>query len=165
MRKLLLILLFLPLIGFGQNKEVLELRDEITIIKENLDRHHKQFKIGVTISVIAIPVSLIGIFTVTPVISVIGGITSLFGAIRMIDSDKWFGEKYMNKINRAKSQSYITQQGIQIFAGDEVEIVTDFKTITGTFISHGKERFSIRTTQGKEKVFTYKNIKSLSKVE
>ena len=165
MKKLLLILLCFPLIGLGQNKEIIELRNEITVVKENLDRHHKQFKTGVTISVIAIPVSLIGIFTVTPVISVIGGIASLFGSIIIIDSDKWFGEKFMNGSKKKGVYELEREQKSQIFAGDKVEVVTTFKTITGTFISHGKERFSIRTTQGKEKVFTYKNIKSLSKVE
>jgi len=165
MKNILFVFLLIPFISIGQDKEIVELRNEITILKENLDRHHKQFKIGVTISVIAIPVSLIGIFTATPAISAIGGITSLFGVIRMIDSDKWFGEKYMNKINRAKSQGYITEKGIQIFAGDEVEIVTPFKTIIGTFISHGKKRFSIKTNKGKVKIFTYKNIKSLRKIE
>ena len=73
-----------------------ELRNEITIVKENLDSHHKQFKTGVIISIIAVPVTILGIFT-TPGLVVVGGIASLVGSITIIDSDKWFGEKRMNR--------------------------------------------------------------------
>jgi hypothetical protein len=164
MKKLLLILLCLPLIGLGQNKEIIELRNEINLVKENLNSHHKQFKTGLIISIVAVPVTVLGIFT-TPALAVVGGIASLIGSITIIDSDKWFGEKLMNRSKEKEAYILEKEQKSQIFAGDKVEVVTTFKTIAGTFISHGKERFSIRTTQGKEKVFTYKNIKSLSKVE
>ena len=112
MKKIFFIFLLIPLISIGQNKEITELRNEITIVKENLDSHHKQFKSGVKISLLAIPVTVIGILTSTPAISNVGGITSLFGTIIMIDSDKWFGKKYMNKKHKAKSQGYITEERI-----------------------------------------------------
>jgi len=83
----------------------------------------------------------------------------------MIDSDKWFGKKYMNKKHRAKSQGYITEERIQIFEGDKVEIITPFSTVNGTFINQEKGRISINTIQGKEKIFILKNIKSISKVK
>ena len=164
MKNILFFFLLIPFISIGQDKEIVELRNEISVIKENLDSHHKQFKTGLIISIVAVPVTVIGIFT-TPVLTGIGGIASLIGSIIIIDSDKWFGEKLMNGSKKKGIYQLEREQKSQIFAGDKVEVVTPFKTITGTFISHGKERFSIRTTQGKEKVFIYKNIKSLSKVE
>tara|TARA_B110000444_G_scaffold192907_1_gene182906 strand:- start:92 stop:589 length:498 start_codon:yes stop_codon:yes gene_type:complete len=165
MKKLLFTLLFIPLLSIGQDKEIVELRNEITVIKENLDSHHKQFKSGVKISLLALPVTVIGILTSTPAIAIVGGITSLFGTIIMIDSDKWFGEKYMNKKHKAKSQGYITEERIQIFEGDKVEIITSFSTVNGTFINQEKGRISIKTIQGKEKIFILKNIKSISKIK
>ena len=165
MKKLLFTLLFIPLLSIGQDKEIVELRNEITVIKENLDSHHKQFKSGVKISLLAIPVTVIGILTSTTAIAIVGGITSLFGTIIMIDSDKWFGKKYMNKKHKAKAQGFITEERIQIFEGDKVQVITPFRTINGTFINQDKGRFSIKTTKGKKKVFIFKNIKSLKKVD
>lgn len=164
MKNILLIFLLIPLISIGQEKEILELRNEITVIKENLDSHHKQFKTGLIISIVAVPVTVLGIFT-TPALVGVGGVASLIGSIIIIDSDKWFGEKFMNSSKKKGAYILEREQKTQIYAGDKVEVVTPFKTITGTFINHGKEKFSIKTTQGKEKVFIYKNIKSLNKVE
>ena len=153
----------IPLISIGQEKEIAELRNEIIIVKENLDAHHKQFKVGVIISIVAIPTTILGGFTATPILAVVGGIASFVGTIIMIDSDKWFGKKFMN--TSVNAHELEREQKTQIFKGDKVEVVTHFKTITGTFISHGKERFSIKTAQGKNKVFIYKDIKDLRKVK
>ena len=164
MKNILFIFLLIPLISSGQDKEIIELRNEINVIKENLDSHHKQFKSGLIISIVAVPVTVLGIFT-TPALAGVGGIAYVLGTIIIIDSDKWFGEKFMNRSKKKGTYALEKEQKTQIFAGDKVKVVTPFKTITGTFINHGKERFSIKTTQGKEKVFIYRNIKSLSKIE
>jgi len=165
MKNILFIFLLIPLISIGQEKDIIELRNEINIMKENLDSHHKQFKVGVKISLVAIPITIIGSISTWPVMGIIGGVSYLFGTILILDSDKWFGKKYMNKKNKVKSKGYITEEKIQIFEGDKVQVITPFRTINGTFINQDKGRFSIKTTKGKKKVFIFKNIKSLKKVD
>jgi hypothetical protein len=48
---------------------------------------------------------------------------------------------------------------------DKVEVKTSFKTYTGIFVRHGSDRFEINTTKGKRKIFIYKEIISLKKVD
>jgi len=43
MKKLLLILLCLPMIGFGQSDDVLKLQNEVSDINYRMDKHHKPF--------------------------------------------------------------------------------------------------------------------------
>jgi len=139
MKKILFTLLFIPLLSLGQNQEIVELRNEIDLIKENLDSHHKQFKNGIIISMAGLSATIAGGLIALPPIVIIGSITSLIGTVIMLNSDKWFGEKFMNSSKKKGVYKLEREQKTQIFAGDEVEIVTPFKIINGTFISHGKE--------------------------
>ena len=43
MKKLLLILLCLPMIGFGQTDDILKLHNEVADINYRMDKHSKQY--------------------------------------------------------------------------------------------------------------------------
>ncbi len=52
MRKILFIFLLVPFISLGQDKEIIELRNELNTVKENLNSHHKEFITGVVVSIV-----------------------------------------------------------------------------------------------------------------
>ena len=104
MKKLLIILLCLPIIGFGQDNDILTLQNEVEDINYRIDKHHQQFKKGIVTWSIGAIVTTAGIFfTSTPVI-VVGGIVQLVGGIVKLDSHKWFGNK--KKYNRENYFDY-----------------------------------------------------------
>ena len=45
MKKLLLLLMIIPMIGFGQENEILTLQNEVDVINYKMNKHHKQFSI------------------------------------------------------------------------------------------------------------------------
>jgi hypothetical protein len=173
MRKILFIFLLVPFISLGQDKEIIELRNELNTVKENLNSHHKEFITGVVVSIVGGSVTIIGSITAAPALAIIGSITCLFGTGIIIDSDKWFGKKYM-KQNQKKSNSlelkdekevddilrdyYLDFSKIEnkqyqkinidniktsIFRYDFINIVTNENTFYGVFSSHGKEQLQL----------------------
>ena len=90
MKKLLLILLCLPMIGFGQTDDVLKRQTDIDNINYRMEKHHKQYFSGVTASVAGLIFSSLGaLVSVNPLV-IMGGAVMLVGNIVMIDSHKWF---------------------------------------------------------------------------
>lgn len=173
MKKLLFIFLLIPLLSLSQDKEIIELRNEINTVKENLNSHHKEFITGVIVSIVGGSATIVGGLTAAPALAVIGGITSLVGGIIIIDSDKWFGKKYMNQ-NQIKSNNlelkeekgvddilrdyYLDFSKIEnkqykkinidniktsIFRYDFINIITNENTFYGVFFSHGKEQLQL----------------------
>lgn len=173
MRKILFIFLLVPFISLGQDKEIIELRNELNTVKENLNSHHKEFITGVVVSIVGGSVTIIGSITAAPALAIIGSITCLVGTGIIIDSDKWFGKKYM-KQNQKKSNSlefkdekevddilrdyYLDFSKIEnkqyqkinidniktsIFRYDFINIVTNENTFYGVFSSHGKEQLQL----------------------
>jgi hypothetical protein len=173
MRKILFIFFLVPFISLGQDKEIIELRNELNTVKENLNSHHKEFITGVVVSIVGGSVTIIGSITAAPALAIIGSITCLFGTGIIIDSDKWFGKKYM-KQNQKKSNSlefkdekevddilrdyYLDFSKIEnkqyqkinidniktsIFRYDFINIVTNENTFYGVFSSHGKEQLQL----------------------
>ncbi len=169
MKKILFIFLFIPLLSVGQNEEIIELRNEIDLIKENLNSHHKNYVTGTIVSLAGVSATIIGSVIAIPELIIIGGITSLIGTGITIDSDKWFGKKYMGKKlldNEPKisSKEKIKELKTSINLNDKIEVKTSFKTYSGTFVSHGSDRFEIKTLKGKSKIIFYDKIISLKKV-
>ena len=173
MRKILFIFLLVPFISLGQDKEIIELRNELNTVKENLNSHHKEFITGVVVSIVGGSVTIIGSITAAPALAIIGSITCQVGTGIIIDSDKWFGKKYM-KQNQKKSNSlefkdekevddilrdyYLDFSKIEnkqyqkinidniktsIFRYDFINIVTNENTFYGVFSSHGKEQLQL----------------------
>ena len=123
MKKLLLILLCFPFIIYGQNdnfekinlnkssqsKEITELRNEINSVKYNLNLHHQQFSTGIIVSIIGVTLTIAAtaaLTPATPALTIAGGVISLIGYGMMIDSDKYFGKKYINKnLNKLNKES------------------------------------------------------------
>jgi hypothetical protein len=97
MKKILFIFLLTPLISIGQDKEIIELRNEINTIKDNLDLHHQQFRSGVIVSIIGVSVTIIANITIAPIVAIAGGVISLSGCVIMMNSDRYFGKKYIDK--------------------------------------------------------------------
>jgi hypothetical protein len=90
MKKLLLILLCLPMIGFGQTDNVLKLQNEVNDINYRLDKHHKQFYNGAKLSLLGVGATAVGVlFSVHPIIY-IGSAVALSGNIVILNSHKWF---------------------------------------------------------------------------
>ena len=63
------------------------------------------------------------------------------------------------------SKNKIKELKTSIHLNDNIEVKTSFKTYTGTFVSHGSDRFEIKTLKGKSKIFFYKEIISLNKID
>ena len=115
------------MIGFGQDREIDELKNELIIVKAALDEHHKQFSIGAVISIIGSAATISGSIIVTPGLIIGGGIASLIGGAIMIDSDKWFSNKYISPDKNVhyanfdfKSFTEFTYDGINFSVGEEV---------------------------------------------
>ena len=93
MKKLLLILLCVPIIVFGQDNDILTLQNEVEDINYRIDKHHQQFKKGVVTWSAGTIVATTGILLTSVPVIVIGGIGQLVGLIVGLDSHKWFGNK------------------------------------------------------------------------
>ena len=95
MKKLLLILLCLPLIGFGQDDDVLKLQNDIDNINYRMEKHSTQYYTGVKVSLIGVGVTAVGVVVAVNPFTYLGGAAVLVGNIIMINSHKWF--KHKNK--------------------------------------------------------------------
>ena len=100
MKKLLLVLLALPMLGFGQNDDILNLQSEVYNINYRMDQHHKQFYNGVSLSILGIGGTAIGVISsVNPIVYIASAI-ALTGNIIIWNSHKWFKNKYMTGITK-----------------------------------------------------------------
>jgi hypothetical protein len=90
MKKLLLILLFLPMIVLGQDDNNTEIQNQVDNINYRLDQHSKQYYTGITLSITGLGVSVIGALIPLNPLIYIGGALGLSGTIVNIDSHKWF---------------------------------------------------------------------------
>ena len=90
MKKILLLLLCLPFIGFGQDLDIITVQNQVRDINYGMDKHHQQFKKGVITSSAGALVTVVGTLVAAPVVIIVGGVTSMVGQIIMIDSHKWF---------------------------------------------------------------------------
>jgi hypothetical protein len=97
MRKIILILFCIPLIGFAQeNTELIQIQQEINMMKENLNSHHKQNRTGFSLVITGSISSIIGSTIITSPILVVGGAAlSIVGSGIMFNSHKWFGKRRM----------------------------------------------------------------------
>ena len=127
MKKLLLILLCLPMIGFGQdNTEFIQIQQEINIMKENMDAHHKQNKTGFVLGLIGGCGSIIGSSILIPPLAIGGAVLSIIGGAVMFDSHKWFSKKKMKghfiigKRNKQHSLKKIYHEGDIWEIGQEI---------------------------------------------
>jgi hypothetical protein len=119
MKRIFLVFLIVPILTFSQDKEIDELRNDLNIVKENLDTHHKQFLNGALISIIGIAATITGSITLTPVLSIGGGVVYLIGAGIMIDSDKWFGRKYIGNVGFQPLTEYF-YEGVSFTVGEKI---------------------------------------------
>lgn len=114
-------LLIISNISFGQKGTIVQqdslkilimnLKNEVSNIKLNLISHHEEFKTGVFLSIAGILSCGLGILSSSPsflyptpmesnnskALFVAGGSLIFIGTIIIIDSDKFFGEKYINR--------------------------------------------------------------------
>ena len=118
MKKLLLILFCLPMIGFGQTDENITLQKKVEDISYSLDKHQQQYYTGATITIVGVGIATIGLVITLPAVSIIGGIGLLVGNITMIDSHKWFNNiiknehKKKRKFNKRLSHlEYLNESG------------------------------------------------------
>lgn len=116
MKNILFVFLLIPLISIGQDtsgkeKEIVELRNEINTVKDNLHLHHQQFRSGFAVSLLGFSATIVGGIIPSSAVVITGGIMSLIGFAVMVDSDKYFGKKYMNKTQ------FQTEKQINIFGG------------------------------------------------
>ena len=106
MKKILLILLCLPLIGFGQTNDVLKLQNDIDNINYKMEKHHKQFYTGVTLNLAGLGATTIGVLLSLNPLIYIGGAIVLSGNIVIFNSHKWFknGDYKTNRIKKRIKQ-------------------------------------------------------------
>jgi hypothetical protein len=93
MKKLLLILFCLPMIGFGQTDDVLKLQNDIDNINYRMEKHSTQYYTGVKVFLIGVGVTAAGAVLAVNPFTYLGGATVLVGNIIMINSHKWFKRK------------------------------------------------------------------------
>ena len=102
MKKLLLILLCVPLIGFGQENEILTLQNEVDNINYRMNKHHKQYSIGMILNTCGVVSTIIGGSNSNNDLIIAGSGISLIGSIIVWDSHKWFSENSRFKFNDSK---------------------------------------------------------------
>jgi hypothetical protein len=117
MKKILLILLCLPMIGFGQNDNILKLQDDVLRLQDDvndinyrMDIHHKRFYSGVRLSLLGVGVSIIG--AVAPLVPLIyiGAAGVVAGNIIVLNSHESFknnAEMNSTKMNSTKMNSTV----------------------------------------------------------
>ena len=112
MKKLLLILIALPIIGFGQNDNILKLEDDVLRLQDDvndinyrMDIHHKRFYSGVRLSLLGVGVSIIG--AVAPLVPLIyiGAAGVVAGNIIVLNSHESF--KNNAEMNSTKMNSTV----------------------------------------------------------
>ena len=123
MKNILFIFLLIPLISIGQDKEIVELRNEINTVKDNLHLHHQQFRSGVIVSIVGVSATIVASFTAAPAVAIAGGIISLLGCAVMVDSDRYFGKKYLNK------DRYQTERQVKRVGGEPERTSNNNETI------------------------------------
>ena len=102
MKKLLLILLCLPMIGFGQTDDVLKLQNEVNDINYRMDKHHNQFYNGARLTIGGIGLTALGVVaSVNPAIY-IGSAVLFVGNIVIFNSHKWFKNRDMTSVSSIK---------------------------------------------------------------
>ena len=102
MKKLLLILLCLPMIGFGQTDDVLKLQNEVNDINYRMDKHHKQFYNGARLTIVGIGLTALGVVaSVNPAIY-IGSAVLFVGNIVIFNSHKWFKNRDITSVSSIK---------------------------------------------------------------
>ena len=110
MKKLLLILFCLPMIGFGQTDDVLKLQNEVNDINYRMDKHHKQFYNGARLTIGGIGLTTLGVVaSVNPAIY-IGSALLLSGNIVAINSHKWFKNKDRSSERKAAKGSKVQKR-------------------------------------------------------
>ena len=110
MKKLLLVLLALPKLGFGQNDDILNLQSEVYNINYRMDQHHKQFYNGVSLSILGIGGTAIGVISsVNPIVYIASAI-ALTGNIIIWNSHKWFKNKDMTGIKKEDVENKTKQR-------------------------------------------------------
>ena len=123
MKKILLILLCYPMIGFGQSDDVLKLQADVENINYRIDkhhnqnlklqtdvkninfhlaRHHKQFYNGVLLSLGGFGVTAVGVLASINPFIYIGSALVLSGNIVAINSHKWFNINNKQPYNRVQ---------------------------------------------------------------
>ena len=114
MKKLLLILLCLPMIGFGQDDDVLKLQNEVSDINYRMDKHHKQFYNGAILSLVGFGATAVGVLASVNPIIYIGSALVLSGNIVVINSHKWFKNKDMTAIKEEGAGNKIKKRTKQL---------------------------------------------------
>ena len=114
MKRLLLILLCLPMIGFGQDDEITTLQNQVEDINYRMDKHHKQYMTGATISVVGMAVVTLGIAITVPVISIVGSAAAIAGGITMMNSHKWFKELIITENWKIKKIKKLENRKIEL---------------------------------------------------
>jgi len=138
MKKVLFVFLLIPLISIGQDKEIVELRNEINTVKDNLNLHHQQFRSGFIVSIIGVSATIIASFTTAPAVAIAGGVISLIGCALMVDSDKYFGKKYINK------DRYQTERQAGIVGGKADETSNNNETMLSSVNQESSQKIEIQ---------------------
>jgi uncharacterized membrane protein len=136
MKKLLLILLCLPMIGFGQTDDVLKLQNEVSDINYRMDKHHKQFYGGVKLTIGGLGITALGVLvSVNPAIY-IGSAFVLVGNIVILNSHKWFKNRdekgdsaKQNKIRKRTEQLKTLLRNGEISKKEYNEAIEDLNTL------------------------------------
>jgi hypothetical protein len=138
MKNILFIFLLIPLISIGQDKEIVELRNEINTVKDNLHLHHQQFRSGFAVSILGFSATIVGGIIPSSAVVITGGIMSLIGFAVMVDSDKYFGKKYMNKTQ------YQTERQINIFGGKADKTGNSTTILQTNSVPHSHKKIEIQ---------------------
>ena len=171
MKKLILILFSIPLIGFGQeNTELIQIQQEINIIKENLNSHHKQNKAGFILSIIGSSSTIIGTtLIISPPLAIVGVAVSFIGGITMFNSHKWFGKKKMKghfiigKRNKKHSLKKIYHKGNIWKIDEEVECYVNGNYEIGKItniilLSNDNVEFEVKLENGNTVMIDWTNL-------
>ena len=90
------------MISFGQIDDFVKIKSDVENINYRMDKHHKQFYNGVTLSLVGLGATAFGVLVSVNPIIYIGSALVLSGNIVAINSHKWFKINNKQPYNRVQ---------------------------------------------------------------
>ena len=189
-RRLLLILLCIPLIGLSQQDDIIEVQQDIMLIESNLESHWALYNDSKWLGIIGFTASTVGGLAGKNEVVIVGGIVTIISyilewrshkllvnnfqkkIIKSNDQDEIFREHYLKYPFRSDKENYVqvdtSEIKVSITRYDFVKIVLSTETYYGVLSSHGKdnmELFYMINNNAIYRVINYRDILEIYKFE
>jgi len=141
MKKLLLILIALPMIGFGQDDEFTILQNKVEDMNQRMDRHHTEYFHGAIISGTGGLVMVAGIVASSTPIGIIGALIMTVGSVVSVKSHHWF----------KRNELYVEGNSDTVKVSDPIKKLLDLKDLLDLGLI-SREEFNKKAKELKQQI-------------